>query len=413
MHVESYSLYALTMSPELDGTHIHHSYRQPCLLSVTVDGLRGQLNSSGPADTQVWHLPTFDPRNENKYLYRLHTVDIYFWGKEDALKFLGAVRRLLPTQQFTLETEPIIFPSHTPEVSPVVQQLENIAITDSSYQPRASRNTSISSSMYGAQPLAMQPNRDMSRSSVSSGSLPGPPPPPPSQAPAGFQPLAYNPAAPAAPEVVKHREKTPPPVDGAANPLIEAANADQGHTYGVPYQSPGSGFSGSPPSALSPQQSYFPSTPGPSSPPPQQPQVHSPFAQHFQNQFAPPPTSATVPPPPAYQAQAVSTPSSASVGSPGISGAPTPPAYNPAIAPPGGFSQFSYNPTGNNAQPTQPPANDYSIHTQLYRPTETEAKMNTKPSKAEKQPSGKLEARAGKVEKGVNGLLKRLEKKIG
>jgi hypothetical protein len=66
--------------------------------------------------------------------------------------------------------------------------------------------------------------------------LPGPPPPPQqSQEPAGFAPLAYNPAALAAPEAIKHREKTPPPEDGAANPLVAAANLDYGQTYGVPY----------------------------------------------------------------------------------------------------------------------------------------------------------------------------------
>lgn len=53
---------------------------------------------------------------------------------------------------------------------------------------------------------------------------------------------------------------------------------------------------------------------------------------------------------------------------------------------------------------------DYSIHSQVYRPTEGEYKVKSKPAKP---PAGKLEARAGQVEKGVNGLLKKLEKKIG
>lgn len=407
------------LSSELDGTHVHYSYRHPCLLTVSVDGLNGQRNSTSPVDTQEWHLPTFDPRNETKYLYRLHTVDIYFWVKEDAQKFLGAVRRLLPAQQITVEDEPVASPSHTQEVSPIVQNLENVAITDSSYQQshaRVSRNTSISSSTHNSQASAAQLNRDMSRSSVSSGSLPGPPPPPANQAPAAFQPLAYNPAAPAAPEVVKHREKTPPPEDGAANPLVAAANADQGQTYGAPYQFPGGGFSGPPPSALSPQQSYFPSTPAqiPSAPPPQQAQPQSPFAQHFQNQFAPPPTSATVPPPPAYQAPAASQTPTTQTFSPSFAsptaGVPTPPTYNPVVAPPGGFAQFNYNPALSH---TKPLMNDYSIHSQLYRPTEVEAAQNAKPVKQAKPASGKMEARAGKMEKGVNGLLKRLEKKIG
>jgi hypothetical protein len=54
---------------------------------------------------------------------------------------------------------------------------------------------------------------------------------------------------------------------------------------------------------------------------------------------------------------------------------------------------------------------DYSIHQQVYRPTEHEAAHHK--AKAAKPPKGKLEARAGQVEKGVGSLLKKLEKKIG
>lgn len=56
--------------------------------------------------------------------------------------------------------------------------------------------------------------------------------------------------------------------------------------------------------------------------------------------------------------------------------------------------------------------NDYSIHQQVYRPTEVEGtiKHNTKPFKP---PTGKFEQKAGQLEKGVGSLLKKLEKKIG
>jgi hypothetical protein len=54
--------------------------------------------------------------------------------------------------------------------------------------------------------------------------------------------------------------------------------------------------------------------------------------------------------------------------------------------------------------------NDYSIHQQLYRPTENESAIKHRPAKP---PAGRFEAKAGQLEKGVSGLLKKLEKKIG
>lgn len=205
-----------------------------------------------------------------------------------------------------------------------------------------------------------------------------------------------------------HREKTPPPEDGAGNPLVAAAASDQGQSFGIPYNG---GFSGPPPSALSPQQpSFFSGHQGqvPTSP---APHVQSPFAEHFQNHFAPPPTTASIPSnaPPAYEAKSPSQPAAAQ-NMPSFPLASTSAEmYNPGIAaPPGGFAEFDYNPGLSN---TRPMMTDYSIHQQIYRPTEGEAKVKTK--KHAKPPAGKLEARAGRVETGVNGLLKKLEKKIG
>jgi hypothetical protein len=59
---------------------------------------------------------------------------------------------------------------------------------------------------------------------------------------------------------------------------------------------------------------------------------------------------------------------------------------------------------------TKPWQTDYSVHQQVYRPTENEATIKQKPAKP---PRGKLEERAGHLEKGVSGFLKKLEKKIG
>lgn len=88
--------------------------------------------------------------------------------------------------------------------------------------------------------------------------------------------------------------------------------------------------------------------------------------------------------------------------------------YNPGPPPPSGFSQFNYA-QGSTARPlsnTQPLMTDYSIHQQVYRPTENEASIrhNDRPAKP---PAGKLEQRAGQLERGMTGLFKKLEKKIG
>jgi hypothetical protein len=96
------------------------------------------------------------------------------------------------------------------------------------------------------------------------------------------------------------------------------------------------------------------------------------------------------------------------VRTPSFPSMPTSGDYNPnAAAPPGGFSQYNYNPSPSG---TQPIMSDYSIHQQVYRPTEYESASKHKPVKP---PSRKIEARAGQVETKVNGLLKKLEKKIG
>lgn len=388
----------------MDRTHVRYSYKQSNLVTLTVDGQTGQQVPS--PNTQEWHLPTYDPRNENKYMYRLHTVDIYFWTKEDALQFVNGIRRVLPAAQTTILDEPIAPPPHQEDMSPIVQKLENVAISDPSYQQGRTRDSRTTTAAFPGPPISATPQ---------------------SQESSNFAPMAYNPAAPAAPEAIKHREKTPPPEDGAANPLAAAAASDQGQSFGPTYAQ--RGFSGPP----GQPQSYFT---GPPAPTPQQ-SVQSPYAQHFQNTFAAPPTAATVaslygqpplsasvPPPPAYQQQAPSqmpvtqyanypgSPNSAmatpGIFSPGVSSPLTSPGIPTPGAPPGGFSQFQYS---NQISSTQPLMNDYSIHQQVYRPTEDEAAHHK--AKAMKPPRGRLEQRAGQVEKGVGSLLKKLEKKIG
>ena len=414
MHLILRCCYCSSSSVDLDRTHLRYSYKHTNLVTLTVDGLSGQQTPS--PNTQEWHLPTFDPHNENKYLYKLHTVDIYFWTKDDALQFVNGIRRVLPATQITILDEPIAPPPHHDDMSPVVQKLENVAISDPSYQHGQTRDSRTTSTAFPGPPISATPQSEQS---------------------ANFAPMAYNPAAPAAPETIMYREKTPPPEDGAANPLAAAATSDQGQAFTPSYLQ--RGFSGPPGQiGLPPQTSYFTGPPAPPPQqqlPPQQPSV-SPFAQHFQHSFAAPPTAATItlpyaqpppasaPPPPAYQQQppahipvtqyanypgsphsAMTTPG---IYSPGVASPLTSPGIYSPGAPPGGFSQFQYN---NSISNTQPLNNDYSIHSQVYRPTEDEAARHL--PKAGKPPRGKLEARAGQVEKGVGSLLKRLEKKIG
>ena len=420
-------VHADTFATDLDGVYVQYSYKHSTLVTLTVDTQNSQRNSGTPADSQEWHLPTFDPRNENKYMYRLHTVDVYFWTKEDALHFVNGVRRVLPQHQIAIQDEPVAPAAHVDDMSPVVQNLENVAITDPSYQQGRTRDSRTTTASFPGPPISATPQ---------------------SQEASNFAPLAYNPAAPAAPETIQHREKTPPPEDGAANPLVAAATSDHGQTYGVPFQQPGgfTGFSG-PPQQPSQQQSYFPgplaaaaapaAAPQPSQPPPST-TVKSPYAGHFQHSFAPPPTAATSnsspyasvpanppPGPPAYTPQPQShipvTQYANYPGSPGMSpgmttpgvGSPgfqSPDIYSPA-APPGGFAQYNYAQNNNAMSGTKPLMDDYSIHQQLYRPTENEANM--KHNKPLKPPRGRLEAGAGAVENRVSGFLKKLEKKIG
>ena len=232
--------------------------------------------------------------------------------------------------------------------------------------------------------------------------------------------MAYNPAAPAAPEAIKHREKTPPPDDGAPYPLVAAAASDHGQTYSVPFQHPG-GFPGPP---------IAPAMPPPPSQPPASAPLQSPYAQYFQHSFAPPPTAPTVnsspydsvpahpiPGPPAYtrqpQTHILATQYANFPGSPSISpGLTTPtlsfPSIHAGAAPPGGFAQFNYNNGMNNPNPLMM---SYSVHQQVYRPTENEAIARN--NKGQRPPRARLEERAGHLEKTVNGFIKKIEKRIG
>lgn len=359
-----------------------------------------------------WHLPTFDPRNENKYHYKLHSLDIYFWTDKDALQFINGVQRVLPPAQVQVLDEPAVLQPGA--VSAVVQNLENVAISDPQY---ADRRTSATSIQQGGAALPSSAGTGLSMDNL-------PPPPPMPQhmqaqqqqakAPAAFVPMAYNPAAPVAPETITHREKTPPPDEDPLNPLAVAVAYDyQGQPFTPAYHHsqfpPGIASPGFAPGGMTSPRMMPPSFGGH----PQQPGIQraqtmpaaglaSPsldgtFGTNIPGppSFAPPPTASHA------QAQAQAQPQTHS----------TPPAANATASPPplGGYSNYSYN----NPTAAQNGGLDYSIHQQVYRPTEVEMSAKLQPYQPKKEVKGRLEENAGKLERGVSGMLKKFEKKFG
>lgn len=366
-----------------------------------------------------WHLPTYDPRNENKYHYKLHSLDIYFWTQKDALSFVNGIRRVLPANQVDVQDEPGP-PQHQlpPEVSHVVQKLENVAISDNTNMsipppPPPQNNAANPSNMSFAPPplsaVSAGHDNDGPDSAIS---------------PASFVPMAYNPAAPAAPEQIQHREKTPPPEDGSLDPLHARLIQDAGTPF-----SPGLA-------------SNMPSGLGPLSPGIPPPQFHAPPGAPS---FPGPPVGTPGMPPQGFGThpglqRAATMPVHAGMQSPGLQSpfsaashaqqfpivtstpsyvpgqlppqhTPTPPLASPGLAsppaaPPAGYSNYSYTAQQGGGHNT----GEYAIHHQAYRPTEGE---HTVKYATKKEVRGRFEENAGRIEKGVTGMLKRFEKKFG
>lgn len=311
---------------DLDMARLQYSYKQHCVVSLTVDA---EAN-----DPSEWHLATYDPHNENKYHYKLHSLDIYFWTQGDALQFVNGIRRVLPPGQVKIIDEPGP-PARNSESSPTVQQLERLVLTESSAN--------------GKQPELLGAS--------------------------DFAPMAYNPAAPAAPEVLQHREKTPPPDDGAANPLAMAM------AYDTQPQAFGAGFP-------------------PPPPPPGGPRIPGPPAVAA-NQFggATHPglqRSATMPVPTGSPHNPYTNVFSGSSG-------PTP----PPPPPPATKGHPQYQPQATSQSTASPPRHDYSVHQQMYRPEEGEPVPKFAAGKS------KLEEQTGRLERGVGGMFKKFEKRFG
>ena len=89
---------------------------------------------------------------------------------------------------------------------------------------------------------------------------------------------------------------------------------------------------------------------------------------------------------------------------------PTPPVASPGLPPPpGGYSNYSYSQPGH----VQAGSQDYSVHQQAYRPTEAETGGKPYQYQPGAGGRGRLEENAGRLERGVSGMLKKFEKKFG
>ncbi|KAF1914003.1 hypothetical protein BDU57DRAFT_480812 [Ampelomyces quisqualis] len=406
---------------QLDTVRVDHTYKHACLFTLTVDGFPSQSGSPAASphqDASQWHLPTPDPANQGKYMYRLHTVDMYFWTPEDASLFQDSLRRVMQPHQLQIVRNPNATPIHSEHkndaLSPVIARLESAAIS------HASRSPSISSTQ----------------------AFPGPPtaPAPASSPPAGqpgYAPMAYNPAAPAAPEPIAHREKTPPPPDVEDGTGLGASAGQDHHAshYNNPLQA-----------SFVPQPTSGPYTPGPpagrqgfSGPPhpgAQRANTSGSFPGPPQSapSFAPPPSAppgqfdGSTPPPGLHRTSTMPTQQYADhPGSPGFPPALQSPSahvalpspgfapqqYQPMAAPPpGGYSQFQYGSTSGQVPGTNPHASPHDLHQQLYRPSEQEATVVDHENPNAKPPKSNVGKRVDKVEKGVGRFLKKLDKKF-
>jgi hypothetical protein len=462
----------LNASLAMESTTVRQSYKHPTLCTVTVDGYGSQPEGPGPVPRPEhhWRLPNTDPRNEGKYMFRLHTLDIYFWKIEDAHAFLAAAKNKLEPEQIAILDAPPNKTSHEHLMSPVVQQLENVAVQDPAYRNGQTRNSRTTSTSVTS-PHTDSVSEDAGRQET-----------PKAPTPASFKPLAYNPAAPAAPEPIKHREKTPPPVDaedgtglaGAAyrdhaqsmssqNSLLQFSHGQPQNIQGsitpqpshshissvsspnssagyVSSLSPAQGLRTSsiasipPPPPQSGRGSVSPYTPTPSFAPPP-PRTQSGASQHSQQvvpSFSAPPQDQSQSPFYKQDSNPLESPATEILGNSYVSGVRqplqhlqpqyanyTPSSHGQEPERLGGYSNYQYDqqqPQHHHHHHQQPQSNEYDVHSQVYRPTPEEASKH-KPLKvstaAAGSPTGKLEQGAGKVDKKVNSLFKRLEKRIG
>lgn len=435
------------------------------LVTVTVDGYQGGSGASPPVQypEHYWHLPNTDPRPEGKSLFRLHTLDIYFWTAEDANSFVAILRKLLRPEQLDL---PLVSTGQERIINPVVKQLESVAIQDSAYRNQQTVNPSS----------AISTSNPQTDASGIPGEFPKPAKPEDSTTfqprdSTTYQPLAYNPASPPAPEKIAHREKTPPPPEAETGTgLAAAAYRDDSHSRfssasqpqnSIPYSAYGGPHGYINPPTGQPHN-------GPYTPQPPQPGYvgGSPQRQAYQNPsvssspYVPSPNpyqgaGGYTPPAPGYKSSQASnvapakisfdpppkdpnvhlhgtetrppdSPATEILGNSYVSGQPPLQHLQPQYAdyldsrrrteqPEDGYSNYQYDQPSRHHTPHSHSSN-YNVHGEWYQPTEAEAHKHKhhRPSAAGPgQQPGKLEQKAEKVEKGLGRLLKKVEKKIG
>ncbi|KAI9739600.1 MAG: hypothetical protein M1834_006318 [Cirrosporium novae-zelandiae] len=460
----------------LETIHLQNSSKFPTLCTITVDDAAKPSSgpSPSPESAHEWRLPSTDPRDEGRFQYRIHTLDLYFWTLDDAMLFLDSARKVLGPGQMESDVASHVPPPHEGAMSPVVQQLENMAITDPAY--------------HHAQQMA---STSLHTTSPATSAVPVPPPPPPAstmmpQSPSpnfnqskpqpqgdtetlktDYTPLAYNPAAPAAPEPIKPRVDTPPPPDGAAGTGLVGAASEGDQVLPPPPPPPSSGFQ--PQYQQQNQNSYFQNQPLPSvqgqhdsaassslsfpgpppqSTPPSQRTSHSyTSSTPISQSFAPPPSQLPPTSSQPYQPQGPQLPTSPPL-SPTYQVLGTPNHYRPPVQHlqpqyPDYLQQVGHSPPPNQPGPFAPNlsheysqhnrdsynaapsgSNQYNIHSQVYQPTEAEMQVHPrKYSHHHSEPvptpgggsagGGKLETRVDKIDKGVGRFLKKLEKRLG
>ena len=139
-------------------------------------------------------------------MFRIRSVDLYFWVKEDAIRVVELVKTIPSSQVKDPEEQRTPISAHegvsrTSHTSPVVQQLEQMAITgpeskqgvpghESAPSANSPRHSDVQAPAGIVQSRTQSPQQSVNYA---------------------LEP--YNPAAPAAPEPIRPREKTPPPPD--------------------------------------------------------------------------------------------------------------------------------------------------------------------------------------------------------
>jgi len=134
-------------TPEQDAFHgslsavksLVYSYKQPTLFTFVLD-------QAAIATQEEWHLGTYDQHNEQKHLYKIHTIDVYLWTEKDAATLLGHLQNILPLEKLDIRNAPASskasLAEHRDSMSPVVQQLEKTAI-GAHFHPRAESTASV------------------------------------------------------------------------------------------------------------------------------------------------------------------------------------------------------------------------------------------------------------------------------